>query len=75
MDETFEEAAIHTRLAVALDNEVLSWTMPTVMSMSGIAREVTITRRKALPLAGTHVGIVRRLIGPRTLCPIKRSFT
>jgi hypothetical protein len=34
-DETFEEGAIEIRLAVALDNEVLSWTMPTVINLVG----------------------------------------
>jgi hypothetical protein len=59
-DETFEDGAIDIRLAVALDYEVLSWTMSTVINiLSGAAREVTITGHKALPLATTHVSTVR----------------
>jgi hypothetical protein len=33
-DETLEERAIDVRLAIALDNEALSWTMSTVITIA-----------------------------------------
>jgi hypothetical protein len=42
-NETFEKEPIDIRLVVALDNEILSWTMCTVM---GTLRNVTIIEHK-----------------------------